>query len=109
MPQLWPLAAVVSAELPALEPEWAQTFAMLDEVDALLRAKSALTVERIGEARTNTRWLHPTRPAPEFVANAKAAGLALGEVVGERVLLRANTTWLKSSAAEIATKLIAAA
>ncbi len=109
LPQLWPLAAVVSAELPALEPQWVAAFAMLDQLDALLANAPSLTVERIGDARTNTRWLTPKRPAAEFVANAKAAGLALGETVGERVLLRANTTWLATSAEEIAAKLIAAA
>jgi threonine aldolase len=110
MPQLWPLAALVLAELGRLEADWADALARLDRVRALLEAAGDPAPEPVGTERTNTLWLRPRGMAAQaYRDRCAAAGLKPAEAVGDRVLIRANATWTAAAPEALADALVAAA
>ncbi|MBL8834399.1 MAG: hypothetical protein JNL71_18560 [Rhodospirillales bacterium] len=106
LPQLWPIAAVVLAEIGRLEPDWRRS---LEWRDLFMRGiSSADGPEAIpaGDFPTNCIWLQPKSDVTTFKARCQEAGLILGDINGERVLIRANPTLLGTLPEEVARRFV---
>lgn len=108
LPQFWPLASVVSAELGSLEPNWRASFVWLAELHRA-RAANGLPVQvEVGDTPANAFWLIPRRSAADYKARCRAAGIALGDIEGDRVLVRVNPSVLSAAPNDVAARLAAA-
>ncbi len=105
--QMWPAAVIADHFLDGMEERWRRVAAMAPAVWDALAASGRLRVERI-ENGSNIAKIAPTGDGDAFAARAKAAAIKLPEKDGALWPIRANETWLQSSADEIAARLIAA-
>ncbi len=106
LPQFWPIAALVVAELDKLEPNWARAMVWRQAFERAL-SDVGFTLRPSGAETTSAFWLVTPGPAPAFKAACKEAGIILGEVSGDAVLLRANPTLLEIDPGELAKRLAA--
>mgnify|MGYP001806124331 CR=1 FL=1 len=106
LPQFWPIAALVLAELDRLEPNWARAMVWRQIFERAL-TEAGFTLRPSGTETTSTFWLVTPGPAAAFKAACKQAGIVLGEVSGDAVLLRANPTVLEVDPGELAKRLAA--
>ena len=108
LPQFWPLAAVVSAELDSLEPNWRASFAWLAALRRALGANCQPAQAEVGDAPANAFWLAPRGPAAAYKTRCRAAGIALGDIEGDRVLVRVNPSAIGAEPDDVAARLAAA-
>jgi threonine aldolase len=104
LPQFWPIAALVLAELDKLEPNWARAMVWRQIFERAL-TEAGFTLRPSGTETTSTFWLVTPGPAAAFKAACKQAGIILGEASGDAVLLRANPTVLEVDPGELAKRL----
>src|SRR5690606_27656122 len=110
LPQFWPIAAVVNAEIGDLEQGWKKALEWKRRLQGHLARFGSLEVARVGCAETNSFWLCPkARDATAFKAACADRGIRLGDIVGDRVLARVNPQVLPRDAEEIAETIGAAA
>jgi threonine aldolase len=94
LPQFWPIAAVTLAEFDRLESDWTKCFAWKTAFERALAAGGRIGVRQVGAEPTNTLLLVPDAPAAEFRAACKRAGIVLGDIAGDALVVRANPTLL---------------
>jgi len=107
LPQFWPIAAVTRAELDRLEGDWRRSFEWLRAFEAALAQIGAPAVSAVDESPTNCIWLRPKADPAVFKAKCRDAGLVLGDVEGDRVVVRANPTLLGIEPQALARKMAA--
>jgi threonine aldolase len=107
LPQFWPIAALVLAELDRLEADWMKTFEWRSALERAL-SNAGMATRSVGVETTNTFWLVPRKPATDFKMACKEAGVALADVAGDAILLRANPTALDIDPTDLARKLVTA-
>jgi threonine aldolase len=105
LPQLWPIAAVVLAEIDRLEPDWRRSLEWRDAFLLALAAVGGPAVVAAGDTPTNCFWLRPKSGVVAFKGRCKAADIVLGEIDGDLVLARANPTLLGESPEGVARRL----
>ena len=107
LPQLWPLAVMVLADLDARLAQWPDIFVRLARFDAALAAHPRIVTRAMGSEPTNAIWLEVAGVSPAALrAAARRQGLVLPEPHGTRFAVRANAGWLRSDPAALATRLI---
>ncbi len=106
LPQLWPIAAVVLAEIDRLEPDWKRSLEWRNAFAHSLSMTDGPTLIPVGDAPTNCVWLKPNSGVATFKVKARESGIVLGDVDGDRVLIRANPTLLGNSPEDVARKLV---
>lgn len=106
LPQLWPIAAVVLAEIDQLEPNWKRSLEWYEAFSQALSTTDGPTLIAVGDTPTNCAWLKPTSDAATFRSKVRESGIALGDLDGDRILIRANPTLLGWSPVEIARMLV---
>ncbi len=106
LPQFWPIAALVLAELGKLEPSWARAMVWRQAFERAL-SDAGFTIRPSGAETTSTFWLGTRGPAAAFKAACKESGIVLGETASDAVLLRANPTLLDIDPDELAKRLAA--
>jgi threonine aldolase len=105
LPQFWPIAAVVLAEIDRLELDWRRSLEWRDAFARSLAMTDGPTLVSIGEVPTNCVWLKPKSGVATFKAKARDSGIVFGDVDGDRLLVRVNPTLLGEAPAEVAGKL----
>ena len=108
LPQFWPLACVVSAELGSLEPNWRASFAWLAALRRALAETGKPVQAEVGDTPANAFWLVPRGPAAAYKARCRAVGIALGDIEGDRVLVRVNPSVLDAAPDDVAARLATA-
>jgi threonine aldolase len=108
LPQFWPLASVAQLGIVALEADWRKCFAWQAKLGEDLQAIGGPVPQNVGSAPTNALWLRPKHGAAEFWQACRARQIALGDVEGERVLIRINPTVLPHSPGSVARMLMEA-
>ena len=106
--QMWPAAVIADHFLDGMAERWARIAAMAPEVWQALAASGRFTVERIQNG-SNIAKITPTGDADGFARRAEAMAIRLPEKAGAAWPIRANETWLQTTAAEIAARLVSAA
>jgi threonine aldolase len=92
LPQFWPVAAVTLAELDRLEGDWRLSFEWLRAFERALLETGGPATEAVDEVPTNCIWLRPGIGPAAYKAKCREAGVVLGDIDGDRVLVRANPT-----------------
>lgn len=105
LPQLWPIAAVVLAEIGRLEPDWRRSLEWRDAFVDALAAADGPAVSAAGLTPTNCFWMRPKSGVVAFKGKCKAANIVLGDIDGDRILARANPTLLGESPENVAQRL----
>lgn len=109
LPQFWPIAAVTRAELGNLEGDWRRSFEWLGAFERALAQAGCPATAAVDESPTNCIWLRPGNGPAAFKAKCGDAGIVLGDVEGDRVLVRANPTLLGNDPDALARTLAQAA
>jgi len=105
LPQFWPIAAVIMAEIGRLEPDWRRSLEWRDSFVHALVGIGGPAVLPAGVTPTNCFWLRPKSGVAAFKGRCKESGIVLGEIDGDRILARANPTLLGELPGKIAQRL----
>lgn len=107
LPQLWPLAAMVLADLDVRLAQWPAIFERLVRFGIALDGDPRISTQPIGSERTNALWIEIAGMAPGALrAAARRQGLVLPEPQGTRFAIRANAGWLKTDGETLAKRLL---